>query len=282
VIIRKAILPLLASPALVAAALACAAGCESAVADTSAASQAAITARSGSTQATGRPTEAQISAALDELRRDPDLASAHQMRVLRWSRTSTQPPAEVPGWVQWIAGLFASLAALARLLIWCACAVVVGLIGVFLTRTLRGRSLARSPAPVAPPTHVSDLDIRPASLPGDVGAAARMLWERGEHRDALALLYRACLSRLTHVHGAPVRSSTTEHECIELAKPYLSEAASQYVATLVRSWQWTVYRGQAPSTQDAIALCNGFRQALDPQSRAGAADPPAGGAGQPA
>ena len=58
------------------------------------------------------------------------------------------------------------------------------------------------PLPVLPaevfvaPTHVRDLDIRPETLPADIGAAARQLWERGEQRAALALLYRGMLSRL--------------------------------------------------------------------------------------
>ena len=44
--------------------------------------------------------------------------------------------------------------------------------------------------PFVAPSHVRDLDIRPESLPDDVGAAALALWQRGEQRAALALLYR--------------------------------------------------------------------------------------------
>ena len=82
------------------------------------------------------------------------------------------------------------------------------------------RASARAPrgddAFVAP-THVRDLDIRPESLPDDIGAAARALWDRGEHRAALALLYRGLLSRLAHVHRLPIRDSSTEGDCLALA-----------------------------------------------------------------
>src|SRR5262249_10543529 len=121
---------------------------------------------------------------------------------------------------------------------------------------------------LAAPTHVRDLDIRPESLPDDVGAASRALWDRGEHRPALALLYRGCLSRLAHVHEVPIRDSTTEGECVVLAAGHLSPGAAAYVAQLVRIWQRAVYRGEEPSAEVMYSLCDGFGGALDPEPAA--------------
>src|SRR4029079_6929748 len=97
-----------------------------------------------------------------------------------------------------------------------------------LSRIARARLVeANSDDGFVAPTHVRDLDIRPESPTDDIGAAARQLWDRGEQRAALALLYRGMLSRLAHVHRVPIRDSSTEGDCVELASaqlPELSEA----------------------------------------------------------
>ena len=75
-------------------------------------------------------------------------------------------------------------------------------VAIWVIRTLS----ARSPAGRAPPppavSRVSGLDIRPDSLPEDVGAAALALLEAERTRDALSLLYRGALSRAVHRFGA--------------------------------------------------------------------------------
>ena len=58
----------------------------------------------------------------------------------------------------------------------------------------------------------------PRSLPADIGAAARALWDRGERRAALALLYRGLLSRLVHVHRLPIRDSRPKATALRLLK----------------------------------------------------------------
>jgi hypothetical protein len=113
------------------------------------------------------------------------------------------------------------------------------------------------------PTHVRDLDIRPESLPSDIGAAARQLWDSGEHRAALALLYRGLLSRLAHVHKVPIRDSTTEGDCLSLAVQHVDETRHAYVAQLVRTWQRAVYGGAEPDTATVHALCDAFGRTLD-------------------
>jgi hypothetical protein len=137
------------------------------------------------------------------------------------------------------------------------------MLGVYLSRTLRDREKARAAGGLATPTHVQDLDIRPESLPDDIGAAARALWDRGERRAALALLYRGLLSRLAHVHSVPIRDSTTEGACVTLAAAHLSEERHEYVARLVRLWQRSVYGGQDADTAAVYSLCTGFTAALD-------------------
>jgi hypothetical protein len=113
------------------------------------------------------------------------------------------------------------------------------------------------------PSHVRDLDIRPESLPDDVGAAALALWERGEQRAALALLYRGTLSRLVHVHAVPIRASSTEGECLALARQRVPAATGRYATQLVETWTGAVYGAQTPAGSVVQALCGEFAAALD-------------------
>ena len=115
-----------------------------------------------------------------------------------------------------------------------------------------------------------DLDIRPESLPDDVGGAGRALWERGEHRAALALLYRGLLSRLVHVYAVPIRASSTEGDCLALAAPHLRGPAAGYAARLVGTWQGAVYGAEAPAEPAVQALCTEFGTVLDRPAAAAA------------
>ena len=108
-----------------------------------------------------------------------------------------------------------------------------------------------------------DLDIRPETLPADVGGAARALWDAGERRAALALLYRGLLSRLIHVHRVPIRDSSTEGDCLDLTARHLAATRQEYAAGLIRAWQRFVYGGEHVQPALVQALCDGFAGALD-------------------
>jgi len=212
-----------------------------------------------------RPSDAQVSAALEKLEHDPNLVSTRKVKLLRYARSHRQQEAgDAPPWMQPFIRFFAWLIEGVRYVVWVACVVLVGIIVVYLLRILPKRWQKSAAVSLAAPTHVQDLDIRPESLPDDIGAASRALWEQRAHRAALALLYRGCLSRLVHVYGVPVHDSTTEGECIELATGHLSSANAAYVARLVRLWQRSVYRGEEASAEVVLPLCDAFRGALDP------------------
>ena len=109
-----------------------------------------------------------------------------------------------------------------------------------------------------PPSHVNDLDIRPDSLPDDIAGSARLLWQRGEQRAALSLLYRGALSRLVHDHGVAVRSASTEGECVALARAALPAAGGAFFEGLVGAWQIAVYAARWPDAASVAALFDGF------------------------
>lgn len=209
------------------------------------------------------PSDAEIARALDQVRADPNLAVERTIKMLRWKNAETSKTSRASRWFPWLAGFFRWLDQSARVLVWCAAALLAGLVVRWLLRVFRARAGGRDERPYVAPTHVRDLDIRPESLPDDIGTAARALWDRGERRAALALLYRGLLSRLAHVHGVPIRDSSTEGECLALAARHLTDPRTEYAARLVRVWQRAVYGHQDVQGGIVHGLCDDFAAALD-------------------
>ena len=214
--------------------------------------------------ATGTFTRKQVDAALEQVKKDPNLAPDRTMRTLKWVDSEEKKKKSDLGWLKWIAGLFAWFTQGGRFLFWAVLAILIGMLLVFLWRIFRSITLPERSAPFAAPSFVRDLDIRPESLPADIGAAARSLWDGDEHRSALALLYRGLLSRLVHVHRVPIRDSSTEGDCVGLANRHLvAEDRKIYVTSLVRVWQRAVYGGEDIPSESIHALCDEFSRALD-------------------
>jgi hypothetical protein len=220
-----------------------------------------------------RPTDAEVARALARVKADPNLSTERTIKMLRWKRSEEAArDARWPDWLLWLVGLFRWVDQSARVLVWIMVAALAALLGAYLVR-LAGASGGISVSDAfVPPTHVRDLDIRPETLPAEIGAAARALWDRGEHRAALALLYRGMLSRLAHVYRVPVRDSSTEGDCLSMAARYLTPRKGEYAVLLVRVWQRFVYGGEDVDTPTVYALCHDFEGALD---RASVFDTPA-------
>jgi hypothetical protein len=199
-----------------------------------------------------------VAAALAKVKADPNLSPKRTLTIPR--RNSSGKPW---GWLKWIVQLFRFIAQYSRALIWTAViALAIWLVAYFI-RGLAARNARDSIGRVVTPTHVRDLDIRPESLPADIGAAARALWDAGQRRAALALLYRGLLSRLAHVHRVPIRDSTTEGDCLTLTRDHLTQARFEYSARLITVWQRAVYGGTDAEAPIVYELCDAFSGALD-------------------
>ena len=210
-----------------------------------------------------RPTAGDIERAIAIVKADPNLATERTIKTLRWTGSTLKRPG-VPSWLNWIAGLFRWIDQSARLLVWSAVLILVGLLVVYIVRVVRTSGLPHRAEAFVAPTHVRDLDIRPESLPNDIGAAARALWDAGEHRPALALLYRGLLSRLAYVHGIPIRDSSTEGDCLALATARLPNDRFDYLSRLVRVWQRFGYGRENVEAAAVYGLCDEFASALRP------------------
>jgi hypothetical protein len=207
-------------------------------------------------------TETDIAAALAKVKADPNLSPTRTISVPRW-RSSTKSGQLSWGWLKWTAQLFRFLAQSSRGLFWTAIVALAIVLLVHLMRALGARDARAHIDRLVTPTHVRDLDIRPESLPADIGAAARALWDAGQRRAALALLYRGLLSRLAHVHRVPIRDSTTEGDCLALTRTHLTEARYDYSARLIKVWQRAVYGGTDAEAPTVYELCDAFAGALD-------------------
>jgi hypothetical protein len=210
----------------------------------------------------------EVARALVRLQSDPNLSGETTIRTLHWAG-SKKPPDDPGGteWLmellRWIGGAFRWLAQSGRLLILACVVILAAMLAIYIYRLVRDSRRQSHDATAAAPSHVRDLDIRPESLPDDIGSAARSLWEEQNHRAALALLYRGLLSRLVHLHGVAIRESSTEGDCLALLANRGRSEVFDYSSRLVRVWQRAVYGGQEPDDAAVMELCATFAAVLD-------------------
>lgn len=209
------------------------------------------------------PDRLEIAHAVQIVKADPNLGKEHKVRTLHWVDETHRPTGGISMSFRWLLELMGWVAKSARVLVWVGIAILTAMLVTYLIRLLRSRKPYAKTTRARTPTHVLDLDIRPESLPSDIGATARGLWDTGEHRAALSLLYRGLLSRLAHVHSVPIRESSTEGDCLRLAAARLREVQRDYMQRLIQIWLRAVYGGQQPETGSLYALCDEFAPALD-------------------
>jgi hypothetical protein len=203
---------------------------------------------------------ADVQAAVENLRHDPNLRHDKTIRSLHWVAGQAEPPKNAP---PWIVSLFQFLSQSASLLIWVAGTIGLAGAAVWLYRLVK----ARQPAPVLVTAQVNsrvqNLDINPNSLPADVGLAALALLEAGRSRDALSLLYRGSLSRVVHRFAVVVGESFTEGEALHAVGQNLDQPRVRYFAALVALWQSVVYAAEAPTAESVALLCREFAPTFD-------------------
>lgn len=124
-------------------------------------------------------------------------------------------------------------------------------------------TFAAAPAPKLA-TEIGGLDIREESLPADVAGSVRALWQQGQQRAALALLYRATLSRLVSRHGLQLHQGATEGECLAQARQAqargsLDSASLELAGQATTLWLNAAYGARWPAAETVNALCAHWR-----------------------
>jgi len=222
---------------------------------------------------TAAPTPQQVREATEAVYNDPDLHGLKAERELRFKNRDQAKEPDPSSDTRWLRDLVRWFSEAGRWLVWLGMAALAAVLLVYVWRWIGVRGDAAGGRALALPSHVRDLDIRPESLPDDLPAAVRALWQRGDSRAALSLLYRGALSRLVHDHQVPVRASSTEGECATLAVQHLDAGRGAFVARLIGLWQLAVYSARLPDGNAVLAVCDEFnvrlpRRTAMPQSPA--------------
>ena len=126
---------------------------------------------------------------------------------------------------------------------------------VWLMRQLRAPV---RPAAASRRETVSGLDLEPESLPANVEAEAWRLWQAGEPRAALSLLYRAALSHLVTRENLELGAHATEEDCLRLCRKRLAPEVGAFMTRLTLAWQRMAYAAQPIANDTARELCAGW------------------------
>lgn len=117
------------------------------------------------------------------------------------------------------------------------------------------KPLRQRQTPINTPDVLLGLDIRPESLPSDIAQASLTLWQQGKARDALSLLYRAALMRLTRYDQLTIQTSCTEGDILQIARQQsLSATRLAWLIAVTQAWQEIAYAHRIPSEAQILPL----------------------------
>lgn len=193
---------------------------------------------------------------LKEVMEDPVFGKTEQEWTWRY-REAPDPKKPQPGrWDDFFKSLrsfFAMIAEGSRILVWVIIALALMVAIYLVLRYQHYLPWQRTQRVI--PEQMFGLDVRPESLPDDIGAAALQLLEANQIIAALGLLYRGTLSALIHHAAVDFEPGDTEENCWQRARPVLPPSALDYFRQLLDAWLWTVYAHRPPLLPTLRALC---------------------------
>jgi hypothetical protein len=139
-------------------------------------------------------------------------------------------------------------------------ALAIGLVGWLLYRYRHHLPAFERSVKLRVATEIGGLNIRAESLPPNVTDEVRAFWARGEQRAALALLYRATLSRLVTDDALPLRQGNTEGDCLRLARQAeqrgtLTHGRLEVADSATTLWLGGAYAARWPREEALLACC---------------------------
>lgn len=139
-------------------------------------------------------------------------------------------------------------------------ALAIGLVAWVLYRYRHHLPAFERAAKTRVATEIGGLNIRAESLPPNVTDEVRALWARGEQRAALALLYRATLSRLVTDDALALRQGNTEGDCLRLARQAeqrgkLTRGRLEVTDSATTLWLAGAYAARWPHDDTVLACC---------------------------
>lgn len=179
-----------------------------------------------------------------------------------WKYTG-KPPAAKPvakesAWRKWLESLIPGLARFAEAVLWLLLAAAVIWLLVKRKYWLGWFNYTPKARPAVVPRMLFGLDIQPQLLPDNIPAVAWQLWQAGQHRDAMSLLYRGALARWVARDAINLSSNATEGDCMRLFRAASTPDAGDYFCQLTQAWQHTAYAGRQPHPDAMQQLCRGW------------------------
>jgi hypothetical protein len=183
--------------------------------------------------------------------------------VKRWlpkkQETKVKDPSEISAAMQVL------LANILKGILWITAFILV-VLGIVYRRQIldKLKPRPRKTAAHIPPDILFGMDIRPESLPDDIANECRRLWRAGQHREALSLLYRGALMRLTRHDQIPIHASHTEGDILQLARQHLAGQRIAWLTAVTRAWQELAYAHRTPPDQRIEPLFEDWARFITP------------------
>lgn len=169
-------------------------------------------------------------------------------------RKDDPQPSQMPAWLRMLGEFGKFIAILLQYAVYVAGAGLLLFLAVLLYR--RRHDWLGGPHTATLPETLFGLDVRPESLPDDVGDAARALLAGDDAVGSLSLLYRGALSALLHKRHIDFRQGDTEADCLGRARNRVEAAAHAYFSRLLDAWKLAAYAHQPPVATEIGALCD--------------------------
>ncbi|MDM8548020.1 DUF4129 domain-containing protein [Candidatus Venteria ishoeyi] len=208
-------------------------------------------------QATTTVTDHDIQTEINRILQDADFDTWHQDSWTQWSAQDT--PSEetldmLSGFNSWVL----TFSQLMEMALWLVFLVALVVLGWFLYRSFIQNQAIKFIN--SDKRHVSDAELsdliavpKQADL-HDPPTQAWRLWQQGQHREALGLLYRVSLSGL-RAQGLEIKDNMTEGECLRLLAELPSVSTRDYISHLFRAWLFLAYGHQLPDSDKMQDFC---------------------------
>jgi hypothetical protein len=188
----------------------------------------------------------------------PEFQEYEERTVLQYlgDRKEPQRPNANLG-INWFETIGIGLSDLLRALAWVLLGIAVAFLLYLVARRLDlwGLWSRGSRSEYRPPDSVFGLEVRPETLPEDIGAAALGLARAGQLLGALSLLYRGVLATLLHRDGLELAGGDTEEDCLQKSASRIALPAHAYFARLLLAWQRLAYARRTVPMDEVEQLC---------------------------
>ncbi|MES2405769.1 MAG: hypothetical protein V4528_00430 [Pseudomonadota bacterium] len=176
-------------------------------------------------------------------------------------RAQKKKPSDTPAWLKFLARIVPGMARAFEGLLWLVLAAAVVWLIVKRERWLGWFGwFGHHPAVTGPPPvqALFGLDIQPQSLPENVAETAWKLWQDGQPRNALSLLYRGALAHWVTREKVVLGANATEGECIRLFRSSATQETGNYFCLLTTAWQSMAYANRQPDATAMQQLCRNW------------------------